>query len=72
MDHPFAAIAPAYTATLSHPLIRWHYAQLMRTVMKEVPELGYLYLSTNDSGSEFEYVSTLYAEERRDSTLSGE
>ena len=33
----------------------------MRTVMKEVPELGYLYLWTNDSGSGFEYVSTLYA-----------
>jgi hypothetical protein len=29
--------------------------------MKEVPSLGFLYLWTNDSGSGFEYVSTLYA-----------
>jgi hypothetical protein len=61
VDHPFRSYRPRYTATLSHPLIRWHYAQLMRTVMKEVPGLGYLYLWTNDSGSGFEYVSTLYA-----------
>jgi hypothetical protein len=61
VDHPFRSYRPRYTATLSHPLIRWHYAQLMRAVIKEVPELGYLYLWTNDSGSGFEYVSTLYA-----------
>lgn len=61
VDHPYRSYQPRYTATLSHPVVRWHYAQLMSAMMKEVPELGYLYLWTNDSGSGFEYVSTLYA-----------
>jgi hypothetical protein len=61
VDHPYRSYRPRYTATLSHPVVRWHYAQLMQAMMKEVPELGYLYLWTNDSGSGFEYVSTLYA-----------
>ena len=61
VDHPYRSYRPRYTATLSHPVVRWHYAQLMSAMMKEVPELGYLYLWTNDSGSGFEYVSTLYA-----------
>jgi len=61
VDHPFRSYRPRYTATLSHPVVRWHYAQLMRAMMKEVPQLGFLYLWTNDSGSGFEYVSTLYA-----------
>jgi hypothetical protein len=33
----------------------------MHAMLKEVPELGYLYMWSNDSGSGFEYVSTLYA-----------
>ena len=61
VDHPFRSYRPRYTATLSHPLVRWHYAQLMKNIMKEVPQLGYLRLWTNDSGSGFEYVSKLYA-----------
>ena len=61
VDHPFRSYRPRYTATLSHPLVRWHYAQLMKNIMKEVPQLGYLTLWTNDSGSGFEYVSKLYA-----------
>jgi len=61
VDHPFRSYRPRYTPTLSHPLVRWHYAQLMRGIMREVPSLGYLTLWTNDSGSGFEYVSTLYA-----------
>jgi hypothetical protein len=60
VDHPYRSYRPRYTATLSHPLVRWHYAQLMRRLMKEVPQLGFLNLWTNDSGSGFEYVSTLY------------
>ena len=61
VDHPYRSYRPRYTATLSHPVVRWHYAQLMRAMMKEVPQLGFLNLWTNDSGSGFEYVSTLYA-----------
>jgi hypothetical protein len=61
VDHPYRSYRPRYTATLSHPVVRWHYAQMMKELMKEVPGLGYLYLWTNDSGSGFEYTSTLYA-----------
>ncbi len=61
VDHPYRSYRPRYTATLSHPVVRWHYAQLMRAMMREEPQLGFLNLWTNDSGSGFEYVSTLYA-----------
>ena len=61
VDHPFRSYRPRYTLTLSHPAVRWHYAELMRRLMKEVPELGYIYLWTNDSGSGFEYTASLYA-----------
>ncbi len=61
VDHPFRSFRPRYTLTLSHPLVRWHYAELMRNLMREIPELGYLYVWTNDSGSGFEYTASLYA-----------
>ncbi len=61
VDHPFRSYRPRYTLTLSHPAVRWHYAALMRRMMKEIPELGYLYIWTNDSGSGFEYTASLYA-----------
>ncbi|MBN2265963.1 MAG: hypothetical protein JW775_09130 [Candidatus Aminicenantes bacterium] len=61
VDHPFRSYRPRFTLTLSHPLVRWHYAELMRRLMREAPELGYIYLWTNDSGSGFEYTASLYA-----------
>jgi len=62
VDHPFRSYRPRFTLTLSHPAVRWHYAELMRRLMREVPELGYIYLWTNDSGSGFEYTASLYVE----------
>ncbi|MGZ5424091.1 MAG: hypothetical protein ACXW2V_05755 [Candidatus Aminicenantales bacterium] len=61
VDHPFRSYRPRFTLTLSHPAVRWHYSELMRGLMREVPELGYIYLWTNDSGSGFEYTASLYA-----------
>jgi len=61
VDHPFRSYRPRFTLTLSHPAVRRHYAELMRRLMREVPELGYIYLWTNDSGSGFEYTASLYA-----------
>jgi hypothetical protein len=61
VDHPFRSYRPRFTLTLSHPAVRWHYAELMRRLMREVPALGYIYLWTNDSGSGFEYTASLYA-----------
>jgi hypothetical protein len=60
VDHTFRSYRPRYTLTLSHPVVRWHYAQLMKKLMQEVPELGFAYIWTNDSGSGFEYTTTLY------------
>lgn len=61
VDHPFRSYRPRFTLTLSHPAVRWHYAELMRRLLREVPDLGYIYLWTNDSGSGFEYTASLYA-----------
>lgn len=60
VDQSFRSFRPRYTLTLAHPVVRWHYAQLMRKLLKEVPELGYVYIWTNDSGSGFEYTTTTY------------
>ncbi len=60
IDHPFRSFRPRYTLTLAHPAVRWHYAQLMKKVMKEVPELAFCGMRTNDAGSGFEYTVTTY------------
>ena len=61
VDHPFRAFAPRYTLTLTHPAVRWHYAELIRGLLRAVPELGFMKTLLNDSGSGFEYTSSLYA-----------
>jgi hypothetical protein len=60
VDHPFRCFEPRYTLTLAHPAVRWHYAELIRNVLKEVPELGFLTTLINDSGAGFEYTASLY------------
>lgn len=61
IDHTFRSYLPRYTMTLSHPLVRWHYATLLETLLKEIPELGFMSTLINDSGSGFEYTESLYA-----------
>jgi hypothetical protein len=46
---------------MAHPAVQNHYRELVRRVMAEVPQIGFIHLWTNDSGSGFEFVSTLYA-----------
>lgn len=60
VDHTFRSYKPRYTLTLAHPAVRWHYAELLRTLLKEVPELGFIVTLINDSGSGFEYTASLY------------
>ncbi len=60
VDHPFRCFQPRYTLTLAHPAVRWHYAELIRNILKEVPELGFVTTLINDSGAGFEYTSSLY------------
>ncbi len=60
VDHPFRSFKPRYNLTLAHPAVREHYAEMMGKLMRTVPELEYISIWTNDSGSGFEYTSTLY------------
>ena len=61
IDHTFRCYKPRYTLTLAHPVVRWHYAELMKQFMREIPELAYLGWRTNDAGAGFEYTVTTYA-----------
>jgi hypothetical protein len=60
VDHPFRSFKPRYTMTLAHPKVRDHYADMIRTLLAEVPDLGFLTIWTNDSGSGFEHTTSLY------------
>jgi hypothetical protein len=60
IDHPFRSFRPRYTMTLAHPKVRAHYADMVRAVLAEVPDLGFLTVWTNDSGSGFEHTTSLY------------
>lgn len=61
IDHTFRSYAPRYNLTVAHPAVRWHYTELMQKLLQAVPEIGFLKTLLNDSGSGFEYTSSLYA-----------
>lgn len=61
IDHPRETLRPRYTLAMAHPVVQEHYRELMRNVMKEVPDLAFVHVWTNDSGSGFEFTSSLYA-----------
>ena len=60
VDHPFRSHLPRYTLAQDHPATREHYRQLVRNLLHEVPDLAYLSIWTNDSGSGFEHTASLY------------
>jgi hypothetical protein len=60
VDHPFRSFKPRYTLSLVHPAVRKHYAELVRNLLRHVPELGFLSIWSNDSGSGFEHTKSLY------------
>ena len=51
---------PRYTLSVAHPAVRWHYAELIRTLLQQVPQLGFIKMLLNNSGSGFEYTASLY------------
>ncbi len=61
IDHPRESFRPRYTLAMAHPAVQEHYRELIRNMLREVPSLGFIHLWTNDSGSGFEFVSSLYA-----------
>jgi len=60
VDHPFRSFKPRFNLSTVHPVVQKHYAELMTNLMKEVPELEFLSIWSNDSGSGFEHTKSLY------------
>lgn len=60
VDHPFRSFKPRYTMTITHPLVQQHYRDMLQKIMKEVPDLGYITIWSNDSGAGFEHTKSLY------------
>ncbi|MDD8025769.1 MAG: hypothetical protein PHI34_04595 [Acidobacteriota bacterium] len=60
IDHPFRSFLPRYSLTLAHPAARAHYAELIANLLREAPELGFMAVWSNDSGSGFEHTKSLY------------
>ncbi len=60
VDHPYRSRKPRYALALSHPLVKEHYRQLIQRLLREIPELAYLSIWSNDSGAGFEYTASLY------------
>lgn len=60
IDHTFRSYAPRYNLTVAHPVVRWHYGELIQRLLRQVPEIGFLKTLLNDSGSGFEYTASLY------------
>jgi len=61
VDHPRESFLPRYTLAMAHPVTQRHYRELVQNIMREVPDIGFIHVWTNDSGSGFEFVSSLYA-----------
>jgi hypothetical protein len=61
IDHPRESFKPRYTLAMAHPVVQQHYRELVHNLMKEVPQLGFVHVWTNDSGAGFEFVASLYA-----------
>jgi hypothetical protein len=60
VDHPFRSFKPRYALSLVHPVARKHYAELISNLMREAPELAFMSIWSNDSGSGFEHTKSLY------------
>ncbi|MDH3253179.1 MAG: hypothetical protein OEM41_10335, partial [Ignavibacteria bacterium] len=61
IDHPRESFLPRYTLAMAHPVVQAHYRELIASAMREIPEIGFIHIWTNDSGAGFEFVSSLYA-----------
>jgi hypothetical protein len=60
VDHPFRSFKPRYNLSIAHPVVQKHYQELLVKLLKEVPELGFLTVWSNDSGAGFEHTKSLY------------
>jgi len=60
VDHPFRSFLPRYNMTITHPVVLNHYREMTQKILKEIPDLGFFTIWTNDSGAGFEHTKSLY------------
>jgi len=60
VDHPRESYKPRYTLTLEHPVVKQHYRDLIDSLMKAIPDISFIEIWSNDSGSGFEFANRLY------------
>ncbi|MCK5821305.1 MAG: hypothetical protein KAH17_05450 [Bacteroidales bacterium] len=60
VDHPFRSFLPRYNMTITHPVVLNHYWEMTQKLIREVPDLGFFTIWTNDSGAGFEHTKSLY------------
>lgn len=60
VDHPFRSRLPRYCLAQDHPVTKQHYRAALQSLLKAVPDLGYMSVWTNDSGAGFEHTGSLY------------
>ncbi|MGB9591960.1 MAG: hypothetical protein ACPL1K_05530, partial [Candidatus Kryptoniota bacterium] len=60
VDHPRESYRPRYTLTLEHPIVKQHYRDLIDSLMKAIPDISFIEIWSNDSGSGFEFANRLY------------
>jgi hypothetical protein len=61
VDNPACSTTPYYSMCPMVPEVQDHYRQLIRNLLKLVPEIDELHVFTNDSGAGFCYSNHLYA-----------
>ena len=60
VDHPFRSRLPRFCLAQDHPVTKQHYRAALQALMKNVPDLSYMSVWTNDSGAGFEHTGSLY------------
>jgi hypothetical protein len=60
VDHPFRSRLPRYCLAQDHPVTKQHYRAAIQALLKNVPDLAYMSVWTNDSGAGFEHTGSLY------------
>ncbi len=60
VDHPFRSFKPRFNLSIAHPAVLEHYAEMLKKIMREVPQIEFISIWTNDSGAGFEHTKSLY------------
>jgi hypothetical protein len=61
VDHPAYSCEPEYAPDINHPLVLKHYRELVRQLMKDVPDLDLFDVWAQDSNAGFPWAQRLYA-----------